>query len=132
MKKRGSGIAVVRELLLAEIERRCAAPLCRAPTRLGLTKREARGYTGFACERCERWHDDVLTEGDIPEWWEELSVANFDAARGEAATAADGAFEAAEPDEFVRRLNEEWRRERAAANTDESGGEFPDEKEMLH
>ncbi len=121
----------MRELLLAEIERRCAAPLCRAPTRLGLTKREARGYTGFACERCERWHDDVLTEGDIPEWWAELSVANFDAAQGEAATAA-GAFEAAEPDEFVRRLNEEWRRERAAANTDESGGEFPDEKEMLH
>jgi len=131
MKKRGSGIAVVRELLLTEIERRCAAPLCRAPTRLGLTKREAQGYTGFACERCERWHDDALTERDIPEWWEELSAANFDATRSEAA-ATGRALEAAEPDEFVRRLNEEWRRERAAADTDESGGEFPGAKELLH
>ena len=57
-----------RELLLAEIARRCRA--CDAAARVGLTKAEARTYHGFECARCEAWNEDALTEGDIPEWWQ--------------------------------------------------------------
>ena len=55
-----------RELLLAEIARRCRA--CGAAARIGLTKEEARVYHGFDCARCEAWNEDALTERDIPEW----------------------------------------------------------------
>ena len=60
-----------RELLLAEIARRCRE--CDAPARLGLTREEARFYHGFECARCEAWNDDALTERDIPDWWEDKS-----------------------------------------------------------
>ena len=55
-----------RELLLAEIVRRCR--VCEAAVRVGLTKEEARVYHGFECPRCEAWNEDELTERDIPEW----------------------------------------------------------------
>ena len=55
-----------RELLLAEIARRCRE--CDAPARLGLTREAARVYHGFECARCEAWNEDALTERDIPEW----------------------------------------------------------------
>jgi hypothetical protein len=55
-----------RELLLAEIARRCRE--CDAAARVGLTKEEARTYHGFECARCEAWNEDALTERDIPEW----------------------------------------------------------------
>ncbi len=48
-----------RELLLAEIARRCRE--CDA---------QARVYHGFECARCEAWNDDALAERDIPDWWE--------------------------------------------------------------
>lgn len=65
-------ILIRRELLLVEIERRCAHSDCLARVRVGLTKREAGEYQGFECGRCERWNDDVLWERDVPEWWAEL------------------------------------------------------------
>lgn len=55
-----------RELLLAEIARRCRG--CDAQARVGLTKAEARTYHGFECARCEAWNEDALTARDIPEW----------------------------------------------------------------
>ncbi len=102
-------IALRRELLLVEIERRCADPHCDAKARVGLTKEEARAYTGFECERCERWNEDVLTERDVPEWWEELAVTGLSGLRpasrpGEEETGA-----------VIERLSEAWReRERRA------------------
>ena len=63
-----------RELLLAEIARRC--PSCDAAARPGLTKDEARVYHGFECARCEAWNEDVLTERDVPDWWEEQQSVN--------------------------------------------------------
>lgn len=120
-KRRGYGIAIPRELLLVDIERRCADPRCGVKTRVGLTKAEAHHYTGFACERCERWHDDTLAERDIPEWWEELFVAN-PGAGGVASTSA--ALDTVEPDEFVLRLSEEWRSARGLESS-----EAPDDGE---
>ena len=67
-------VVIARAVLLVEIERRCADPDCNAKARIGLTKEEARAYTGFKCERCEQWNDDALAERDIPDWWEELFV----------------------------------------------------------
>jgi len=69
-------IVIPRELLLIEIERRCPDEACQARTRIGLTKEEARAYCGFECERCEHRWDDVLTERDVPEWWEEMVKQN--------------------------------------------------------
>jgi hypothetical protein len=60
-----------RELLLAEIARRCRA--CDAPARVGLTKDEAGVYHGFECARCETWNEDELSGRDIPEWWQDKS-----------------------------------------------------------
>jgi len=65
-------ISARREVLLVDIERRCQDRFCGAKTRLGLTKAEARAYRGFACGRCQRWHNDQLTRNDIPDWWEEM------------------------------------------------------------
>ncbi len=70
-----------REVLLVEIERHCADARCNARTRVGLTKAEARLYDGFECDVCERWHADGLTERDIPDWWEELTITGLDAVR---------------------------------------------------
>ena len=110
-----------REVLLVEIERRCGDPSCNARVFLGLTKDEARAYTGFVCERCERWTDDALTERDIPDWWEELKVTALDGVRP-ARTVGE-----AEPGEVVTRMSEAWRRvgerEKRGADEDESEGE---------
>lgn len=95
-----------REVLLLEIERRCTDPACNARTRLSLTKDEARSYTGFECERCERRHSDVLTERDVPEWWEELKITSLEGVRME----GRGGEETSEPGETVARLSEAWER----------------------
>lgn len=63
-----------RVVLLVEAERYCQQTNCLHLNRIGLTKAEARAYNGFKCERCECWNEDVLTERDVPEWWEEISV----------------------------------------------------------
>ncbi len=120
-QRRRKVIVPQRELLLVEIERRCAAPDCHAKSRLGLTKAEALAYTGFECERCGRQQADALAERDIPEWWEELFVTNLDAVRGR--TFDETAAAQPEPDEFVLRLSEEWRRARREAAM---AGEGPD------
>lgn len=109
-------IVFPREVLLVEVERRCAWPTCNARVRVGLTKEEARTYKGFECERCERWHDDWLSEGDVPDWWEELMINSLDAAshsvklREESdagsSTASDGDGAAA----AVARMSDAWRR----------------------
>jgi hypothetical protein len=101
-------IFIARELLLVEIERRCGLDAdCNARTRIGLTKAEAREYCGFTCERCERWNEDVLTERDVPEWWEELTVTGLDGLRQLRSTAD------AEPGEVVKRLSDNYRAELA-------------------
>ncbi|MGH9944364.1 MAG: hypothetical protein ACRD9R_18615 [Pyrinomonadaceae bacterium] len=121
------GIVTRRELLLVEIERRCLDRLCGAKNRIGLTKGEARDYASFECERCGRRHADALAERDVPEWWEELFVVNLEAVRGfqTANTGEHAALAGEEPEEFVRRLSEEWRRVRAEADgrTARTGGE---------
>ena len=106
-----------REVLLVEIVRRCVAPDCGAQTRVGLTKEEARAYTGFKCERCEAWNDDALDERDVPEWWEELILTGLDAVRPQALSTPG------EPSEVVRRMSDSWRQREggAGASLDETG-----------
>ena len=70
-RRAAAGFVPRRELLLAEIVRRCRE--CDAQARVGLTKEEARVYHGFECARCEAWNEDALTGRDIPEWWQEQS-----------------------------------------------------------
>lgn len=108
-------IVFPREVLLVEVERRCADPACGARARVALTKEEARGYTGFECERCERWHEDALAERDIPDWWEELKITSLDGVRPVERGAAEDA-----PGGTVERLSEAWGRLRGAR---EGGGE---------
>jgi len=74
------GFELARELLLAEVARRCRE--CGEPARLGLTRAEAHVYQGFECERCESWNKDELAEPDIPEWWEEVRRDPPDSANG--------------------------------------------------
>jgi hypothetical protein len=91
-----------REVLLVEVERRCSDAACGARARIGLTKAEARAYTGFECEACGVWNDDALAERDVPEWWEELKVTGLEGVR-----MLEGAE--AEPGEVVARMSEAWR-----------------------
>jgi hypothetical protein len=107
-----------RELLLTEIARRCRG--CDAPARLGLTKAEARDYTGFECEACELWNDDELSERDIPEWWEELRVTGLDALRPGVDADARGDVDESEP---VARLSNAWRVEARADDDDDAATE---------
>lgn len=101
---RNRKILIPRQVLLVEIERRCAVDgECRARNRLGLTKEEARAYSGFTCERCERWNEDSLTERDVPDWWEELAVTGLKTLRPEGGAPA-------EPSEVVERLSDNYRR----------------------
>jgi hypothetical protein len=88
-----------RVLLLTEIARRCRA--CDAAARVGLTKIEARDYTGFECEACGEWNEDVLAERDIPEWWEELRVKGLDALRAR----VDDRLDVEEEADAVKRLS---------------------------
>lgn len=97
-------LIIPRNVLLVEIERRCALPDCGGKTRIGLTKEEARAYTGFECERCKGWNEDTLSERDIPDWWEELAITDLYALHEQAAQ------EPYEPSETVKRMNEEERR----------------------
>jgi hypothetical protein len=125
MRKKRQGLTFPREVLLVEIERHCAEASCGARTRVGLTKEEARLYDGFECQVCERWHADGLTERDIPDWWEELTVTglatlrhNSRPATGDAAARASGVKEEKEMGEMgegdgggaVARLSEAWQR----------------------
>ena len=64
-----------REVLLVEIERRCAFPDCSARNLVSLTKPEAIDYRGFECFLCERWNDDGLRDADVPDWWNEVRSA---------------------------------------------------------
>jgi hypothetical protein len=103
MKESGSRIAIQREVLLVEIERRCRASECNARTRVGLTKEDARLYCGFECERCGRAWDDLLTERDVPEWWEELTITGLHNIRENHPEDVD------EPGEVVKRMSENYR-----------------------
>ena len=97
-------IIIPREVLLVEIERRCAVDReCNARNRIGLTKEEARAYCGYACERCERWNDDLLLETDAPEWWEELAVTGLAGLRAPREPQA-----ADEPGEVIKRLSNNY------------------------
>jgi hypothetical protein len=96
-----------REVLLVEVERRCAGAACGARSRIGLTKAEARAYTGFECEACGLWCDDSLSERDVPEWWEELKITGLEGVRPLEGMEAN---EGAEPGEVVARMSEAWHR----------------------
>ena len=126
MRKKRQSLTFPREVLLVEIERHCAEASCGARTRVGLTKEEARLYDGFECQVCERRHADGLTERDIPDWWEELTVTGLATLRrrdptaaGDAGAArAGGVSEEKERGEMgegdgggaVARLSEAWQR----------------------
>lgn len=96
-------LIIPRDVLLIEIERRCHLPECNAKTRVGLTKPEARAYTGFECEVCKVWNEDVLTERDVPEWWEELAVTGLYALQ------AHEGEEPYEPSEPAKRMSENFK-----------------------
>ena len=102
---RSGKIAVRRDVLLVEIERRCAHPGCRGRVRLGLTKEDARAYCGFECERCKGWNNDLLTERDVPEWWEELAITGLNGVR-----TSDRVSAGAEAGETITRLSDAYRR----------------------
>lgn len=114
-------IGFPREVLLVEIERWCADPACNAHTRISLTKDEARSYTGFTCERCEREFSDALTERDIPDWWEELKITSLEGVRMEERAAE----RSGEQGGTVARLSEAWGRlqEDEDAETESRGAE---------
>lgn len=99
-------ITFPREVLLVEVERWCADHACNTRTRLSLTKAEARAYTGFECPRCERRNDDALTERDIPEWWEELTLTSLEGLRP--APAARGVA-VDEPGAVITRMSDAWK-----------------------
>lgn len=133
-KKRRPRIVIPREVLLVEIERHCADAYCNARTRIGLTKAEARLYNGFECERCELWQEDGLTERDIPDWWEELTITGLATLRP-SRPATDGTPETDEAREaggegVVARLSEAWQRKarregssaESASDNSRSGG----------
>jgi hypothetical protein len=99
-----SKIVIPREVLLVEIERRCTHAGCNAKTRIALTKGEARAYSGFECERCEGWNEDVLTERDVPDWWEELTITGLHTIRD------DRPKSPAQPGEMITRMSESYKR----------------------
>ena len=106
MKQTRSQIVIRRDVLLLEIERRCRDTQCNARARIGLTKDEARVYAGFECERCGQSWDDLLTERDVPEWWEELAITGLYAVRGNHGQQPE------EPSEVVKRMSRDFRRSR--------------------
>jgi hypothetical protein len=119
MSQRRTQIVCPREVLLVEVERRCAADACNARNRIGLTKEEARAYRGYTCVRCERHHEDVLTERDIPDWWEELTLTGLDALRPRAMPSAEKFIDDAS--ESVARLSAAWRARALTATEAEAG-----------
>lgn len=104
---RRTNIVIPREVLLLEIERRCQDALCKARTRIGLTKEEAHAYCGFECERCGQFWEDVLTERDVPEWWEELTITDLYSVR------ENQSLEPEDASDVVQRMSEDFRRTRA-------------------
>jgi len=111
MANKRQRIVFPREVLLVEIERHCADTHCNARTRIGLTKEEARLYDGFECGVCERWNEDGLTERDIPDWWEELTITGLDTLRARKLP-ADRTPQTNEADEgVVARLSKAWQSE---------------------
>lgn len=123
LKKRPPGIVFPREVLLVEIERHCGDTSCNARTRIGLTKEEARLYDGFECERCDLWQADGLSERDIPDWWEELTITGLDTLRPDKSVAA-AAPETDEAGEggVVARLSDAWQRRRRSSDSAEVEG----------
>jgi hypothetical protein len=109
MKRTRSQIVIPRDVLLVEIERRCRDAQCNARTRIGLTKDEARVYGGFECERCGQSWDDLLTERDVPEWWEELAVTDL-------STLRENHHESDESSEVVKRMSESYRAQERAGD----------------
>lgn len=114
-------IVFPREVLLVEVERRCAGPSCGARACFGLTKAEAAAYTGFECGHCGLWCEDALAERDVPEWWEELKITGLEGVRPR--SGADAAR--VEPGEVVERMSDEWQRlsRGGVDGGEESGGE---------
>jgi hypothetical protein len=112
MQRTRSRILIPREVLLVEIERRCPEAQCNARTRIGLTKDEARVYSGFECERCGQFREDLLTERDVPEWWEELAITAL-------STMRENHHESDESSEVVNRMSESYRAQERAGNTEE-------------
>lgn len=100
-------LIIPRKVLLVEIERRCQLPDCDARTRIGLTKDEARSFTGFECERCKGWNQDSLTERDVPDWWEEIALTDLYALHDHQSD------EPYEPSETVKRMSEEQGKEKS-------------------
>ena len=113
MEKAKRRIQFPRQLLLVEIERRCSNPGCNVRVTIGLTKEEARTFDGFECARCELWTEDVLTERDVPEWWEELAITSFTEGKR-------SSEEAYAPSEVAERLSTAYR-QKQAANKDHNG-----------
>lgn len=130
MQKKRSRIVFPREVLLVEIERHCADEKCNARTRIGLTKEEARLYDGFECERCELWQADGLTERDIPDWWEELTITGLATLRADKSAVTQEAGESGSG-EVVARLSEAWQSKARAEGRSakdappEDGGDEP-------
>src|SRR5215218_930354 len=116
-------IVIAREVLLVEVERWCGDHVCNARTRLSLTKAEARTYTGFECQRCERWNDDALAERDIPEWWEELKVASLEGLRPVPDAGVGGEDE---PGAVIARMSDAWKDLHDAAALEDGGAEDGD------
>jgi hypothetical protein len=115
MRRRKQQFVFPRAVLLVEIERHCADDRCRERNRIGLTKQEAQVYHGFTCARCERWHDDGLSERDVPDWWEELAVTGLNALRPRSAADEAMDVQADKPNEVVKRLSAAWRDREADA-----------------
>ena len=113
-----SKVVFPREVLLVEVERWCGDHACNARTRLSLTKAEARAYTGFECERCERWNDDALAERDIPEWWEELKVTSLEGLRPARPVGDE------EPAGAVARMSDAWKGLGREPEEEEGGDSF--------
>jgi hypothetical protein len=129
MLKKRSRLVFPREVLLVEIERHCADEKCNARTRIGLTKAEAQLYDGFECERCERWNEDGLTERDIPDWWEELTITGLDTLRGRNPEGTTPEMNQ-EGSGVVARLSEAWQSKtsgegRGAKGTPDDEGDEP-------
>jgi hypothetical protein len=116
-------IVFQRAVLLVEIERRCADERCNTKNRIGLTKAEARSYQGFNCVRCERWQADALSERDIPDWWEELTLTGLAALRPRALS-DQGSAPTDEMSEVVTRLSTAWRKQHGSVR---EGGARADE-----
>ncbi|HEY6189170.1 MAG TPA: hypothetical protein VIW80_16070 [Pyrinomonadaceae bacterium] len=97
-------IGIPRRVLLLEIERRCSDPQCNTRAQIGLTKEDARLYCGFECEQCKRWTSDSLSERDIPDWWEELTITDMHTVRAQQSRTGE------EPGELISRMSDDYRR----------------------